>query len=103
MSKNNFSIRLLSIAEEDFIEIISFIVADNTKAALNLADKTEKNFELLSDNPLLGKFPSNSDLKLLCYRYLVIENYLVFYTIEKKTILIHRMLHGARNYKSLLL
>ena len=103
MSKNNYSIRLLSIAEEDFTEIISFIAIDNTKAALNLADKIEKNLELLADNPLLGKLPSDSDLKLLGYRYLVIENYLIFYTIEKRTILIHRMLHGARNYKSLLL
>jgi addiction module RelE/StbE family toxin len=103
MSKNNFRIRLLSIAEEDFTEIISFIAADNTKAALNLADKIEKNLELLSENPLLGKSPSDSDLKLLGYRYLIIENYLIFYTIEKKTIMIHRMLHGARNYKSLLL
>jgi len=103
MSKNNFSVRLLSIAEEDFTEIISFIASDNTKAAANLADKIEKNLELLASNPLLGKSPSDPDLKMLGYRYLIIENYLIFYTIEKRTILIHRMLHGARNYKSLLL
>ncbi|MHB8905219.1 MAG: type II toxin-antitoxin system RelE/ParE family toxin [Melioribacteraceae bacterium] len=103
MSKNNFSVRLLSIAEEDFTEIISFIASDNTKAALNIADKIEKNLELLADNPLLGKSPSDSDLKQLGYRYLIIESYLIFYTIEKRTILVHRMLHGARNYKSLLL
>jgi len=103
MSKSNFNIRLLSIAEEDFTEIISFIAADNSKAAENLANKIEKNLELLSDNPLLGKSPSDSDLKLLGYRYLIIENCLIFYTIEKRTILIHRMLHGARNYKTLLL
>ena len=103
MSKNNFNIRFLSIAEEDFNEIISFIAADNLKAAENLADKIEKKLELLSNNPFLGKSPSDSDLKLLGYRYLIIENYLIFYTIEKRTILIHRILHSARNYKSLLL
>lgn len=103
MSKNNFSVRLLSIGEEDFTEIISFIASENSKAAANLADKIEKNLVSLSDNPLLGKSPSDSDLKLLGYRYLIIENYLIFYTVEKRTILIHRMLHGARNYKSLLL
>jgi toxin ParE1/3/4 len=103
MSKNNFSIRLLSIAEEDFTEIISFVAADNVKASENLANKIEKNLELLSENPLLGKTPSDSDLKLLGYRYLIIENYLIFYTIEQRTIFIHRILHGARNYKTLLL
>jgi len=103
MSKNNFRVRLLSIAEEDFTEIISFIAADNTKAVLNLADKIEKNLELLSENPLLGKSPVDSDLKFLGYRYLIIDNYIIFYTIEKRTILIHRILHSARNYKSLIL
>ena len=85
------------------MSLFSFIAAENTKAALDLADKIEKNLELLVANPLLGKSPSDSDLKLIGYRYLIIENYLIFYTIEKRTILIHRMLHGARNYKSLLL
>jgi len=103
MSKNNFSVRLLSIAEEDFSEIISFIADDNLKAAENLANKIEKNLKLLSENPLLGKSPSDSDLKLLGYRYLIIENYLIFYTIEQRTIFIHRIVHGARNYKTLLL
>ncbi len=103
MSKSNFNIRLLGIAEEDFTEIISFIAADNSKAAENLANKIEKNLELLSENPRLGKLPSDSDLKQLGYRYLVIENYLIFYTIEQKTIFIHRILHSARNYKTLLL
>lgn len=103
MSKSKFNLRFLSIAEEDIAEIISFIAADNLKAAESLADKIEKNLESLSNNPLLGKTPSDSDLKLVGYSYLIIENYLLFYTIERKTIFIHRILHGARNYKSLLL
>ena len=103
MSKSNFNIRFLSIAEEDFTEIISFIASDNTKAAENLAARIEENLELLSENPRLGKIPVDADLKLLGYRYLVIENYLIFYTIEQRTIYIHRILHGARNYKALLL
>lgn len=103
MSKNKFNVRLLGVAEEDFTEIISFIAADNIKAAENIANKIENNLELLSNNPCLGKTPSDSDLKQLGYKYLIIENYLVFYTIEKKTIYIHRILHGARNYKTLLL
>ncbi|PKP44288.1 MAG: type II toxin-antitoxin system mRNA interferase toxin, RelE/StbE family [Bacteroidetes bacterium HGW-Bacteroidetes-12] len=103
MSKSNFIVRLLSIAEEDFTEIISFIAADNLKAAEDLANKIEKNLGLLSQNPLLGKTPSDPDIKILGYRYLIIENYLAFYTIEQRTIFIHRILHGARNYKSLLI
>lgn len=103
MTKSNFEVRLLSIAEEDFAEIIYYIAAENSKAAEQLADKIEKNLALLSDNPHLGRIPRDTDLKELGYRYLIIENYLAFYTVEKRTVLIHRIIHGARNYKSLLL
>jgi toxin ParE1/3/4 len=92
----------LRIAEEDLTEIITFIADDNVKAAEDLAIKIEKNLQLVSLNPQLGKTPGDPDLKSLGYRYLIIGNYLIFYTIEKRTILVHRILHGARNYKLLL-
>ena len=102
MPADKFHIRLLKIAEEDFAEIIKFIADDNPTAAEAIANKIEKNLELLSDNPHLGRIPRDEEIRNLGYRYLVVQNYIVFYTIEAKTILIHRILHGARNYKSLL-
>lgn len=95
-------VRILNIAEEDFTEIISFIASDNPTAADAIANKIEKNLELLSENPNLGRIPREEEIRNLGYRYLIVQNYLIFYTIEEKTILIHRILHGARNYKTLL-
>lgn len=102
MPTDKYQVRLLSIAEEDFTEIISFIAADNPTAADAIANKIEKNLELLSENPNLCRIPREEEIRNLGYRYLIIQNYLFFYTIEEKTIFIHRILHGARNYKSLL-
>jgi toxin ParE1/3/4 len=102
MPAGKYQIRLLGIAEEDFTEIISFIGADNPTAAGSMADKIEKDLELLSENPNLGRIPREEEIRNLGYRYLIVQNYLIFYTIEGKTIFIHRILHGARNYKSLL-
>lgn len=102
MPTDKYQIRLLRIAEEDFTEIISFIADDNPTAAEEMAVKIEKNIELLAENPMLGRIPRDEDIKNLGYRYIIIQNYIVFYTVEEKTILIHRILHGARNYKSLL-
>ena len=102
MPADKFQVRLLKIAEEDFTEIIKFIAEDNPSAAEATAIKIEKNLELLSDNPNLGRIPRDEEIKNLGYRYLIVQNYIVFYTIEGKTILVHRILHGARNYKSLL-
>jgi toxin ParE1/3/4 len=102
MPTDKYQVRLLSIAEEDFTEIISFIAAENPTAADAIANKIEKNLVLLSENPNLGRIPREEEIRNLGYRYLIVQNYLIFYTIEEKAIFIHRILHGARNYKSLL-
>ena len=102
MPADKYQIRLLRIAEEDFTEIVKFIVDDNPTAAEAMANKIEKNLELLSDNPHLGRIPRDEDIRNLGYRYIIVTNYIIFYTIEVRTVLIHRILHGARNYKSLL-
>lgn len=96
---DKYQIRLLRIAEEDLTEIISFIAADNQTAAKKIADKIEKSIELLSENPMLGRIPRDEDIKNLGFRYIIISDYIIFYTIEEKTIYINRILHSARNYK----
>ena len=102
MPKDKYQIRFLKIAEEDFTEIVSYIGLDNPKAANAIANKIEKNLELLSENPLLGRIPRDEEIRKLRYRYLIVQNYIIFYTIETKTIYIHRILHSARDYKSIL-
>ena len=102
MPTGKHEIRLLKIAEEDFNEIISFIAADDPNAAEKIALKIERNLELLSENPQLGRIPRDEDIKKMGYRFLVVQNYIIFYTIETRIIFIHRIIHGARNYKALL-
>ena len=102
MPADKYQIRLLRIAEEDFTEILKFIADDNPTAAESIATEIEKNLELLSDNPHLGRIPRDEEIKNLGYRYIIVQNYIIFYTIEGRTVLIHRIIHGARNYKSLI-
>lgn len=101
MSQSEYSVRLLRIAEDDLMEIISYIAADRPSAAEKLATRIEKNLHLLSRNPHSGRIPNEEELLRVGYRYIVVENYLIFYTIEGKTILVHRILHGARDYLKL--
>lgn len=102
MPTNKYQIRLLKIAEEDFTEIVTFIASENPIAAITIADKIEKNLELLSGNAQLGRITRDEDIRSLGYRYLIVQNYIIFYTVEKQVILIHRILHSARNYKAFL-
>jgi len=101
VKRPEYIVRLLSIAEDDLAEIINYIAADRPSAAEALATRIEKNLNLLSKNPQLGRIPNEDELIHLGYRYLIVENYLIFYTIEEQTIYIHRILHGARDYLTL--
>ena len=96
------SVRLLGIAEDDLSESIAFIAADNIDAATAFLEKIETSLSRLGNHPLLGRIPKEDDLARMGYRYLVIENYLVFYTIGDDTVLVHRIIHGARDYLALL-
>ena len=101
MSQSKYIVRLLRSAEDDLNEIITYIAADRPSAAEKLASKIEKNLELLSMHLFAGRIPKEEDLARMGYRYLVVENYLIFYIIEQKTVYVHRILHGARDYLSL--
>ena len=102
MPKIKYTVRLLSTAEQDFIEIIDYIVLENSSGAISIADKIESNLQFLENNPQLGRIPDDQELLRLGYRYLIVLDYLIFYKIEDTTIIVYRILHGARNYKSLL-
>ena len=102
MKRPDYDVRLLRIAEDDLVEIVNYISADRPSAAEALASKIEKNLNSLSKNPHLGRMPREDELARMGYRYVVIDNYLAFYTIEEESILVHRIIHGARDYLQLL-
>ena len=102
MSRPRYSVRLLPAAEDDLTEIILFIAADNPVAAERILQRIQKNLDLLSSNPKLGRIPREELLARMGYRHLIVENYLIFYEIENRTIFVHRILDGAREYLSLL-
>ena len=102
MNRPKYTVRLLRIAEDDLNGIVTYIAAENRAAAEMIAIKIEKNLTRLSLYPYLGKNPKDEELNGLGYRFLVVENYLIFYTIDEQTILIHRIIHGARDYLNLL-
>jgi toxin ParE1/3/4 len=102
MTPPKYAIRLLRAAEEDLRGIITYIALDNPSSAAALVDKIEKRLSSLSSYPLLGKIPDEDEWANMGYRFLVVQNYLIFYTIEKQIIWVHSIIHGARNYMSLL-
>lgn len=102
LTRSKYIVRLLPIAEEDLGEIIGYVAAERPSAAARLADRIDSSLARLSAFPKLGRIPKDSDLAELGYRHLILDDYLVFYKIEARTVLIYRILHGASDYHSLL-
>ncbi len=96
------TVRLLSIAEQDLQDLLLYLAAENPIAALALADKIETELTKLATYPYMGKIPQDTHLAQLEYRVLVVGDYLLFYKIKGRTILVHRILHGARDVPRLL-
>jgi len=101
MSSTQYEIRLLGLAEEDLTEIISYIAVDHPNAAEKLLGRFKIKLAVLSTSPHVGHLPHEISLKQLGYRYLVFDNYLIFYVIDGHMIYVHRIIHGARDYKNL--
>lgn len=102
MPSNKYSVRLLSIAEQDLADLMSYLAAENVRAAAELLDHIEARLQALQSHPFVGRVPHNAKLTALGYRVLIIDNYLVFYKVKGNVVLVHRILHGARDLLRLL-
>ncbi len=68
-----------------------------------MIDRLEKALDRLEYFLFAGKIPDDDELRRRNYRLLIVGKYLVFYTLKDRMIEIHRIIHGARDYKHLLL
>jgi toxin ParE1/3/4 len=84
-------------ADLDLLQIHSYLVERNPKAAWQLANRFFEVFLELSHFPLLGRDRSNL---LSGVRSIVAENHVVFYTVDTEAITILRVLNGRRDIET---
>ncbi len=89
-------------AVRDLEEIVVYVRSDSLERATKLLDKLEMEIGRLARFPRLGAVPRDRHLASKGYRVLLIENYLVFYAADRKSVRIRRVIHGARRYEFLL-
>lgn len=91
-------------AKNDMEQIRDYIFdqLDNKTAATRTVYKIVKSISMLEDMPEIGTLLS-ARIDVDCdYRYLVSENYNIFYRIEDETVRIIRILNARRNFMSIL-
>lgn len=94
----NENFRLTSQAEEDVTAIWLFVALDNVVAADRTVDRFTEVFRLLAENPEIG---TQQDRYKQGLRAFSVGRYFIFYHREQDTILVYRVLHGARNLEGL--
>ena len=102
VGRTKYTLRYLPVAQDDLISIFDYIAQDSPNRALSFIEKLDKRIGLLEQHPLLGRVPRHPKLREYGYRVLIVESYLVFYIIRRKTIEVHRVVHGSRNLDHLI-
>ncbi len=93
-------IKYTPVAVDDMDEIFSFISVDDVLAAAMMLERLDRQISMLAEFPDLGAVLSDEDYPLVQrgYRFVVVQPYLVFYRVVDQVVVIHRILHGRRDY-----
>ena len=97
-----YKVKIYPTAQQDLREIADYLNTLSPSAALRYYDKLTEEIASLSTMP--ERCPRLRDLALAAkgYRYLIVENYLIFYVVSGGTVQIRRILYGRRDYRALL-
>ena len=97
-----FKVKIYPAAKQDLMDVVDYLNTLSPDAAMRIYDKITQEIMSLSQMP--DRCPRPRDLALAAkgYRYLIVENYLVFYVVSHDIVQIRRILYGRRNYQQLL-
>lgn len=101
-----YEVILSTDANNDINQIVVLIASESgsTRTALNYLDKLESSILPLNKYPERGSNPRYKILRNQGYKFIVVENHLVFYKIKEdnKTVIIYRVLHHESSYQNFL-
>jgi toxin ParE1/3/4 len=97
-----YSVIITRQAQNDLREIASYILNDSgsVDTALKVIEEIENCIDNLKNFPQSGAYPKDRVLLSSDYRYLVHENYLIFYKIveENKTVCVDAIFNAKQDY-----
>ncbi len=97
-----YKVKIYPAAQMDLNDIVSYLNTLSPQAAIRYYDLLVEKIGSLAEMPERCPFVRNIALKVKGYRYLIVENYLVFFVVKGDTAQIRRILYNKRQYKGLL-
>ena len=89
-------------AQKDLTEIKSYFTNVLKTSSNSIFEKFLEQVKILKVHPFTYKVHQDPLLKLVGYRIIPIDNYLMFYVIKSNIVQIHRVLYAKRSYLQLL-
>ena len=86
-------------ADTDIERICDYLGADNPDAADRLDQEIHRAIQLIAKFPGMGH--SRPDVKDKRYLFKAVGNCVIAYRLEKKELVVVRVVHGARDFRSL--
>ncbi len=90
--------RLTAHARRDILRTWAYIAQDSDAAADRFVDLLIRHFQLLADNPHIGRL---RDELRAGYRSFPVGEYLIFYRIGQPGVRIMHVVHGRRDLEAL--
>ena len=94
-----YKIKIYSAAKMDLNDIVSYLNTLSPQAAIKYYDLLVEKIGSLAELPQRCPFVRDVALKAKGYRFLMVENYLVFFVIKDDTVQICRILYNKREYR----
>ena len=100
----HYTVALARVAKQDLQDIYTHILytLESPQAAENTLEALHKNMASLSHMPTRHPLLQSPSLNALGYRMIPVNNYLIFYSVQEKTVYVERVLYNKRDWHGLL-
>ena len=98
---DEYNVKISALAQNDFLEIAEQIKSLTPDDAEQQFDNICKKVKILTTEPESCPSARDSQLRLRGYRMLAIEDYIYFFVICGKNVIIRRILYAKKQYDRL--
>lgn len=103
MDKRTYKLEILPSAQSELEEIARVHMAlSGPQSARRMTDQIYGAMDQLTRFPLSGPIIQDDELRAAGFRYILAEQYLIFYRILESLIVIYHIAHGATDYPKFL-
>lgn len=98
-----YDLRILPPAQYELEEIaLLHKTLSGVESARRITDGIYAAMERLTRFPLSAPQVRDAELRRLGYRYVIVQNYLLFYRLIGETVYVYHIVHGKTDYPTLL-